>query len=232
MIVNANNMHPDKGLPSLEDMSLDHVITDPPYSKHVHGNIVRNSATDDLGFDHLSNGQRQEVAKEFARLCKRWCIVFTDHESSHLWREDLVASGMRYIRTGVWIRGNTMPQKSGDRPAVGHECIVICHGQGERLRWNGGGHPAVWRANIVKGKQRLHTAQKPIEVIRDLVLRFTDEGDLVADPYAGVGTTGRACKNYGRKFIGWEADEGYSLTAKALIDEAPRIVVPEQQELF
>ena len=60
-----------------------------------------------------------------------------------------------------------------------------------------------------KGIPRVHPTQKPIEVMRWVLQEATQEGDIVADPYMGSGTTGVACAKMGRKFIGIEIDEGY-----------------------
>lgn len=224
-------------LPTLSD--VDHVICDPPYSAHVHGSArsqrmvsandrggkygadVRRNVV--LGFDHLTPEDRAFLAEQFARLARRWVLVFSDTESAHLWREDLEAVGLDYVRTGAWIKTGSTPQFSGDRPATGFESITIAHPTG-RKRWNGGGKHAVWNHSIVlnrSGKDpRLHTTQKPLNLMRDLVLQFTDPGDVVLDATAGSGTTGVAAKREGRKAILIEQDEEYcEKTARRLAQE-------------
>ena len=160
---------------------------------------------------------------EFARLCARWCVVFSDAESTHLWRSDLEAAGMRYVRTGAWVKDDPMPQFSGDRPAVGFEPCTITHAQGP-MRWNGGGHAAVWRHGTVKGNARErsdHPCPKPLSLMLELVSLFTDPGDLVLDPFMGSGTTGVACAMLGRRFIGIELSEEYAAIAARRIEAAP-----------
>ena len=58
-------------------------------------------------------------------------------------------------------------------------------------------------------KDRFHPAQKPLDLIKRLVLTSSDEGDLVVDPFMGSGTTALACKLSGRNYIGFEIDEEY-----------------------
>lgn len=65
-----------------------------------------------------------------------------------------------------------------------------------------------------------HKSQKPIKLMIELVLKFTDSGDTILDPFMGSGTTGVACVQTGRKFIGIEIDEGYYNIAKDRIAEA------------
>lgn len=213
-------------LPTLD--VVHHVITDPPYSAHVHGAARSSrmaSANDrggrygadvrrnvDLGFDHLTSELRAFSASEFARLASRWVLVFSDSESGHLWRGDLEGAGLDYVRTGAWIKVGSTPQFSGDRPATGFEAVTIAHPKG-RKRWNGGGKHAVWSHPIVldRGRNgaRLHTTQKPLGLMGELVGLFTDAGDTILDPFAGSGTTLVAAKQAGRSAIGVEQSERY-----------------------
>lgn len=58
-------------------------------------------------------------------------------------------------------------------------------------------------------KTNLHPTQKPVALMEYLVKTYTNEGDLVLDFTMGSGTTGVACRNLNRKFIGIELDENY-----------------------
>lgn len=55
----------------------------------------------------------------------------------------------------------------------------------------------------------LHPTQKPVALCEYLIKTYTNEGDVVLDNCMGSGTTGVACRNLGRKFIGIELDEEY-----------------------
>lgn len=221
------------GLASLADKSCDNVICDPPYSEHVHTRSRRGSVAGyhepmnpggggaisrsrEFGFEHLSDEVRDGAAREIGRLVRRWAIVFTDAESAHLWRASLTEHGLEYLRTGAWIKVGGAPQFTGDRPAVGHEELIIAHPAG-RKHWNGGGKNAIYRVPIVLndngGEARVHTAQKPVDLLSALVRDFTDPGDLILDPFAGSGTTGVAAVRLGRRFIGWERDPKYHTIA-------------------
>lgn len=70
-----------------------------------------------------------------------------------------------------------------------------------------------WEAN--KGK--VHPTQKPVALLEYLIKTYTNEGDLVLDFTMGSGTTGVACKNLNRDFIGIELDEKYYNIAKKRI---------------
>lgn len=217
-------------LRSMPDRSVDHFIQDPPYSPHVHSKQRRQTSQHqrtqgrqklregDLRFDPLDEGVREYVAREMGRLCRRWAITFTDAESLHEWRRELVTSALEHIRVGAWVKSNPQPQFSGDRPAAGFEAISICHARG-RKRWNRGGHPAIWTASVTTEKsptgQRYHPAQKPLGLMMELVEAFTDPGDLVVDAFCGAATTGVACLRLGRRFLGVEKCGAWAATARA-----------------
>ena len=64
---------------------------------------------------------------------------------------------------------------------------------------------------------KLHPTMKDLTVIERLVRLLTNPGDIVLDPFMGSGTTGVACKNLNRRFIGIELDKKYFETAKKRI---------------
>ena len=68
--------------------------------------------------------------------------------------------------------------------------------------------------------QKYHPTQKPIALLQYLVKTYTNEGDIVLDNCMGSGSTGVACVNTGRNFIGIELDNGYFETARTRIREA------------
>ena len=71
-----------------------------------------------------------------------------------------------------------------------------------------------------KQERGYHPTQKPVALMEYLIKTYTNEGELVLDFTMGSGTTGVACKNLGRKFIGIEMDEGYFKIAEDRIDAA------------
>ena len=205
---------------------VDHVLTDPPYSEHVHGKSMRGadgwkgdiSETRDLGFDALTPQLLGRVARWCSWNVRRWVGVFSDVESTHLWREALAVEEMEYVRTAFWHKVGGAPQFTGDRPAVACEAITLCHPQG-RKRWNGGGKAGIYSVPIVLNRgasateYRCHTTQKPEELMAQLVADFSDLGELILDPFMGSGTTLVAAKRLGRKAIGIELNEQYCETA-------------------
>lgn len=67
-------------------------------------------------------------------------------------------------------------------------------------------------------KEKIHPTQKPVALFEYLIKTYTNEGDTVLDNCMGSGTTGVACKNLNRNFIGMELDETYFNIAKDRIE--------------
>ena len=79
-----------------------------------------------------------------------------------------------------------------------------------------------YKSNILKYKKDYtghHPTQKPVLLLEDLIKTFSNENDLVVDLTMGSGSTGVACKNTNRNFIGIEQDENYFNIAKERINE-------------
>lgn len=172
------------------------------------------------------------VAAVLPRLTRRWAIVFSDVESTYMWRREMERFGLRYIRTGAWVKPDAMPQMTGDRPAVGFEPCTIAHGTARPMRWNGGGLPALWTHFISKGAARPdHPCPKPEALMLELVAQFTDAGETILDPFSGSGTTLMAAKRIGRKAIGIEINEQYcEVAAKRLSQGALALFAQAEAE--
>ena len=70
-----------------------------------------------------------------------------------------------------------------------------------------------WK-NDGKEISKIHPAQKPVEVLKDLINVFTDPGDVVIDPCCGSGSTLRAAHELGRNSFGFEIDRTFYNRAK------------------
>ena len=79
----------------------------------------------------------------------------------------------------------------------------------------------VWRLPAIAKWEKScgkHPTQKPLEACEYFIKTYTDEGQTVLDNCMGSGTTGVACKNLNRNFIGIEVDEDYFNIAKERIE--------------
>lgn len=192
-------------LPQLDPVQ--HIITDPPYSDDTHAG----ARTGDYGKGGVLVSFASTSALLIAdvlSLCSanRWCVMTVDWQHV-LPLKQTPPKGWKFVRHGVWVKPNGMPQMSGDRPAQGWEAVAILHADVKgRMKWNGGGLPATWSHMKVSG---LHPTGKPESLLLEWVIQFTDAGETILDPFMGSGTTLAAAKRLGRKAIGIELNEQY-----------------------
>lgn len=78
----------------------------------------------------------------------------------------------------------------------------------------------VWKFQRDCLKSNLHPTQKPVALLEELIKTFSNDGDIILDFTMGSGSTGVACKNLNRKFIGIELDDVYFEIAKGRIEKA------------
>ena len=86
---------------------------------------------------------------------------------------------------------------------------------------NGERHPLSWKV-FKRDREKMHPTQKPVALMEYLIRTYTHEGETVLDFTMGSGTTGVACLNTGRDFIGIELDPGYFQIASERIASAQK----------
>lgn len=79
-------------------------------------------------------------------------------------------------------------------------------------------HNVLEYPNVI-GSKAIHPTQKPVALFEYLIKTYTNEGETVLDNTMGSGTTGVACVNLNRNFIGMELDDGYFDIAKKRIND-------------
>ena len=180
---------------------VDAVITDPPYSQTTHSNAKSN-----IDFSAIDFSAIDSLLTMLQGKCAGWVVANMDWH--HIAELDRVGHpGWDLVRFGVWVKTNPMPQISADRPANGWEGIAYIYPAGKRKEWNGGGHHGNWVGPLVT--DGAHPTGKPLEMVSQWVVRFTNAGQSILDPFMGSGTTGVACAQLGRAFTGIERERRY-----------------------
>jgi len=134
----------------------------------------------------------------------------------------------RLPHSGAWIVWDKLDGLESKRPFGfndNSDCELIWTNKGKaariiRHRWMGAMKGSEHR------EKRVHPTQKPIALLRTIVLNYTEYGDTILDPYMGSGSTGVACIQTGRKFVGVEIDPHYYKSAVRRIEKAEKL---EQQ---
>jgi len=203
-------------LPTLP--KVDAVITDPPYDEKTHkgaryGFLKKSS---EIGFAPLADPAA--LAAALLLVTDGWVVAFCALEMFFEYKR---GAGDAWVRSGFWRKPNGVPQFTGDRPGQPGEGVAIMHSKAKPKKWNGGGRHGFWEF-CIEQHDREHQTQKPLPLMDAIVGDFTQAADLVLDPFMGSGTTGVACMNLGRKFIGIEIESKYFDIACRRIEDAQR----------
>lgn len=232
-------------LPTLEAGSVDAVVTDPPYcsggyleaQKNTKAQGLRGATVAAEGFewftsDNMSTFGLLFLLRSVVLGCSltvkpgRSVLIFTDWRMVPALAPALESSGLRYRNMIIWDKGSA-GLGVGFKPA--YEVVLeFCKGTTEYQSLSG---QNVIRNARVSAQLKEHGAQKPVELIEQLLEVVTSISWLVLDPFMGSGTTGVACVRTGRKFIGIEKEPKYFEIAKRrIIDELNRFPLLEQKQ--
>jgi site-specific DNA-methyltransferase (adenine-specific) len=214
----------------------DHIITDPPYEAIMHDaktSAARRIRTDGrtnttvLDFQSI-DGIRAEVTELIAAVCDGWALIFCAPEGVGRWADCINASKAKYKRACVWVKPDSTPQLNGQGPAMGAENFVAAWCGRGFAHWNAGGKRGVY-THLTNPPDRhgAHPTEKPVKLMRELVSDFTQTMQTICDPFMGSGTTGVACVQLGRKFIGIELEPKYfDIACRRISDELRRPRLP------
>lgn len=122
------------------------------------------------------------------------------------------AAGFDIHNLLVWEKNNATP----NRWFMKNVEYVIFARKGPARAIADKGSKTCHRFNNVQGKR--HPTEKPVELLRHYILNSSLLGDVVLDPFMGVGSTGVAALGAGRRFIGFEIDPTYYALAEQRID--------------
>lgn len=212
----------------VQDNSIDLILTDIPYEYDNHGGgkneLGNRKLTKDKHIDFMSSGiPYNEVFNEFIRICKtpNLLIFCSNKQIAKImtWFENSDNIKNVSVTLLCWNKTNPIPACNG-KYLSDLEFIVYVRGKGATFNND---TPFEYKhkcyiSPIVSSKNRLHPAQKPIELLERYVLLHSKEDDTILDCFMGSGSTGIACMNTNRNFIGFELDENYFKIAKDRIE--------------
>jgi DNA modification methylase len=207
---------------SIPDGSVDAVITDPPYgdinhisrlherAKYKDGGIrkLKKDKADIVNFDFT------DVLIEIDRVASQWIYIFAGDKTGVA--RSFFSERDCMTRLGVWEKTNPTPLHGQYIWLSSIEPFAIA-------RKHKGTFNNFCISPVLKhptGKSKLHPTQKPVSLMREIILSSSEESDTILDPFMGSGTTGVACMMEGRKFIGIEIDPDYFAIAEKRIYEA------------
>jgi len=198
---------------SIPDKSIDAVITDPPYgmnldtdysgmaSRNFRGQSTSNKFEKVIGdnkpFDPSEVLKKSDTVVLFGY--DYFSNKLPDNSTVMVWDKRLTESADKCFGSPfelLWINRKTKKRFY-------------------RVRWYG-----LFGTEKQDVKKRVHPTQKPLELMARIIKDFTKEGDTILDPFMGSGTTGVACVQTGRNFVGIEIDPTYFAIAEKRIKDA------------
>ena len=202
------NMDCLEGMKQLPEFFADLVLTDPPYGigSAKNGKVggeklapVKNYGKQEWDLNHVD----KKYFDEMFRVSKNQIIFGGNYYIDYLYNSscwiiwDKEITGNFADCEMAWTSFNTAVRK-------------IKH------RWNG-----MLQEDMKNKEKRYHPTQKPLRVMEWIIKRYTKEGEIVLDPFAGSGTTLVACKRLHRNYIGFELCDEYVRVSEKRLYNVP-----------
>lgn len=225
--------------------SIDCLVTDPPYK------IVQGGVTKPLGgmFGNVMGGVLNRQMKnvrtgglfdhndiKFADwLCevyrvlkpKSHAYIFCSGRRLNELTTEALKAGFIFQNLLVWKKQNVTPNKWYMNQC---EFILMLRKGGAKPINNMGSTTCLEFLNPTGNKT--HPTEKPVDLLKHLILNSTNKGETVLDPFMGTGNTGIACIDTGRNFIGYEIDKKFFLIAEEKLNFADKENQNEPKQEF
>ena len=164
----------------------------------------------------------EEFIKEYYRVLKDngTIIIFFDIWKISQLKELLEKHKFRQVRFIEWIKTNPQPLNSKLNYLTNCREIALTAVKKSKPTFNSQYDNGTYFYPLQGGKNRIHPTQKSLKLFEELIIKHTNEGDIVIDTFLGGGTTAFACKNTQRNFKGSELNKEY-------YDKVIKILNPE-----
>lgn len=214
---------------SIPDKSIDLIVTDPPYLIETSGAGIYKQ--DDKQYvkelNQIKDGFSEEVLDEICRVLRKINVYFFCSQKQIIPLLDYFVKKKKCNWNLLsWHKSNPVPA-CGNKYLTDTEFILFFREKGVKI---GGEFKTkftyyVTPLNQSDKKQYGHPTIKPLEIVQNLILNSSNEGDIILDPFLGSGTTAVAAVNTNRHYIGFELNEDYFDIACKRLDEVENHVV-------
>lgn len=207
----------------IPDKSIDLIVTDPPY-KIIQGGCTnkavrfKGSTEKQLKTGTLfkeNNINFSDWVPEVYRILKdnTHCYIMCNDRNLKDLLNVCEKTGFKLLNVLVWGKSKHSPNRYYMKNCE----FITMFRKGKAKNINNMGTKQLLLVNNVDNKS--HPSEKPIELMKILIENSSNEQDTVLDPFIGSGSTGVACKELNRNFIGIELDEKYFEIAKKRIED-------------
>ena len=202
---------------------MDSIITDSPYSCLDHHLSTGTTRKKEGKWSFEIKDIDQELMQQFFRVLKPgghfFCFLPPDSKDTYDYNEDMIRlarkTGFEFNKRWIW---NKVTIGMGYNGRNKHEQIIFLS-KGKRRKPYDLSIPDVLDHKRIAHTTRIHEAEKPVELIEDILKFSNQKGDIVLDPFAGSLTLARAGLNLGVNTISIEIDHDIiekSMTARSI----------------
>lgn len=217
-------------LPSIDSKSIDLILIDPPYEISRETNFQNGELTGtdtdrfrismDFGDWDKNFTNLEEVFKQGYRILKDGGTMICFYD---LWKIETIKryyenNKFKQIRFIEWLKTNPVPINSKINYLSNAREIAVLGIKKSKPTFNSSYDNGLYQYPICHDKGRFHPTQKPLELIKELITKHSNEGDTVLDCFSGSGTTGVAAIQTNRQFIGCEINPEYYEKSKKRIE--------------
>lgn len=209
---------------SLPDKSVDMVLTDPPYKIETSGGgIYKQEGKKYIkDIEQISNGFSEEILNQCCRVMKKINIyIFCSQKQIIPLLDFFVKKKKCNWNIISWHKSNPVPA-CGNKYLTDTEYIMYFREKGVRV-YGSYETKRTWYLTPLNTKEKKkygHPTIKPVDILKNLILNSSVKQDIILDPFMGSGSTGVACINTGREFIGIELSGYYYKVAQERINKA------------
>ena len=198
---------------NIPDGYVDLVLTDPPYGMAFKSNYRKEK------YNEIKNDKSLEWLEKYVGECFRILkhntavYFFCSWHNVDVFKQ-AIEKKFKIKNILIWEKNNTSMGDLKASYAPKYEMIIFAHK--ERRLLNGFRYADIIKANRTGNK--LHPTEKPVDLLELFIKNSSDENAVVFDGFMGSGSTGVACVNTNRNFIGIELDDRYFQIAKQRIE--------------
>ena len=202
-----------------DGITVDHIITDPPYNISQDNNFSTMKSANRKGVDFGEWDKDFDLTgwiKDYVKILNQngSMIIFCSYRFISRIIEVLESNDLMVKDILEWRKSNPMPRNVGRRYVQDTEFAIWAVKKGARWVFNKPKNESYLRAQfiapVVSGKERtIHSTQKSLFVMEKIIQIHTNKDETILDPFMGSGTTGEAALKNGRNFIGIELDDKY-----------------------
>ena len=206
---------------NMPDACVDLVVTDPPYIINTKGGGLGKRPVYEKGdLAKIADGfDVKTTLNELERICKKTNIfIFCSTKQKPEIMGWAYEKGYNVAEL-FWHKPNAAPFTNNTFKSD-IENIIYIRAKGVKIK----GRSKLFTQNAKKSEYG-HPSEKPLSIIKSLILTSSSDGELVFDPFMGSGTTAVAAKELNRNFIGCEIEAKYCEVAQKRINKTARSLI-------